>query len=141
MARTHLPVNAAKLSSWLIAAAWMLCIGGLLYAAGQNSSAAAEESEEVHKIGPGVTPPQLIHRVEPVRPNGSQIFKVKGSVLIGMTVTSKGLTRNVNVVQSLDTELDQACIEAVKQWKFEPAKKQDKPVAVKVTAEIRFHDM
>jgi outer membrane biosynthesis protein TonB len=37
--------------------------------------------------------------------------------------------------------LDQACIEAVKQWKFEPAKKQDKPVAVKVAAEIRFHDM
>jgi TonB family protein len=45
------------------------------------------------------------------------------------------------VVKSLDKDIDQSAVEAVKQWHFDPAKKGDQPVAVKITVEIRFHSM
>jgi len=32
-------------------------------------------------------------------------------------------------------------MEAVKQWRFEPARKEGKPVAVGVTIEVVFHPM
>jgi outer membrane biosynthesis protein TonB len=32
-------------------------------------------------------------------------------------------------------------VDAVAQWRFDPAKKDDKPVAVKLTLEIEFHSM
>jgi len=122
----------------------LLGTGGLtvvLWATGFNQTGAKEDSEEVYDIGPGITPPRLVHRVEPVRPNGSNTFRVNGSLVIGMIVTTKGLPRDVHVVQSLDKDLDQSAVEAVRQWTFEPAKKKDKPVAVRVTVEIRFRDM
>ncbi len=143
MARTHSPAKARELLNRPIAAVLtLLGIGGLtavLYATGLYQTGAKEDSEEVYDIGAGITPPRLVHRVEPVRPNGA--FRVNGAVVIGMVVTSKGLPRDVHIVQSLDKEVDQSAIEAVQQWKFEPARKKDKPVAVRVTVEIRFRDM
>jgi len=34
--------------------------------------------------------------------------------------------------------LDQAAIDALKQWKFQPGRKDDKPVAVRITVESAF---
>ena len=35
--------------------------------------------------------------------------------------------------------LDENAIEAVKQWRFEPAMKDGKPVAVEINVEVTFH--
>jgi TonB family protein len=101
--------------------------------------AAQTTDEPVYEIGHGVTPPRLTHRVEPEHP--AHGFRITGAVLVGLVVTSKGEARDVYVVQSLEKEVDQAAVDAVKQWRFDPATKEGKPVAVKVRAEIRFHDM
>jgi TonB family protein len=45
------------------------------------------------------------------------------------------------VVRSLDKDVDQSAVDAVQQWRFEPAKKAGKSVAVKLSAEIRFNEM
>ncbi len=122
----------------------LLSIGGLtvlLCGAGPSQTGAKEDSEEVHDLGQGMTPPRVIHRVEPVRRDDSRGVRLNGSVVIGLIVTSKGLPRDAHIVQSLDKELDRSCIEAVQQWKFEPARKENKRVAVRVTVEIRFRDM
>ena len=44
-------------------------------------------------------------------------------------------------VKSLDKDVDQAAVEAVKQWLFAPGKKNGKPVAVNIQIEVRFHSM
>lgn len=116
-------------------------VAALLYAAGLQQTGATEDSEEVYALGHGITPLRLVHHVEPVRTKDSKSFRVNGSVVIGIIVTSKGLPRDVHVVESLDKEVDQTAIEAVKQWTFEPARKKDQPVAVRVTVEIRFREM
>jgi TonB family protein len=61
--------------------------------------------------------------------------------LIGLVVSSKGLPREVHVVRSLDKDLDKNAVEAVEQWRFDPARKAGNPVAVRITVEIRFQDL
>ena len=41
----------------------------------------------------------------------------------------------------LDRDIDGAVVAAVKQWLFAPARKDGKPVAVRVQIEIQFHSM
>jgi TonB family protein len=96
----------------------------------------------VVEFGPGVTPPRVIHQVTPTSDSGTGGgFRVSGTVLIGLVVGSRGVPRDVHVVRSLDKDLDKNAVEAVQQWRFEPARKADKPVAVRITIEIRFQDL
>lgn len=99
------------------------------------------KDEPVFDLGDGITPPKVTHQVSPKPDSGEQGFRISGVVLIGLTVNSRGLPVNVHVVRSVDRDIDQSAMEAVRQWRFEPARKGDKPVAVRLTIEIRFHDV
>jgi TonB family protein len=101
----------------------------------QSPAQDRDRKEEVFSIGGDVSPPKLVHKVEPGHAKGS------GAVVIEMVVSSKGVPRDLKVIESLGTDLDRSALAAVDQWRFEPARKKDKPVAVKVTVEIRFHEM
>lgn len=97
--------------------------------------------EPVLDIGPGITPPRVIHQVTPLNKPDDKGFRISGIVLVGLVVSSHGEPKNVHVVKSLDKDVDQSAIEAVQQWSFEPARKGDQTVAVRITVEIRFHSM
>jgi TonB family protein len=100
------------------------------------------DDEQVWDIGPGITPPRVTHQVTPQnKPDDDKGFRISGTVLVGLVVSSRGEPKDVHVVKSLEKDIDQSAIEAVKQWHFDPAKKGDQPVAVRVTVEIRFHSM
>jgi protein TonB len=77
----------------------------------------------------------------PESDSGAGGFRVSGTVLIGLVVSSRGLPRDVHVVRSLDKDLDKNAVAAVQQWRFEPARKAGTPVAVRITIEIRFKDL
>jgi TonB family protein len=62
-------------------------------------------------------------------------------VVVGLVVSSQGEPKDIHIVTSLDKDVDQSAIEAVQQWRFDPAKKGDQPVAVRITVEIRFHSL
>jgi TonB family protein len=110
----------------------------LVFAAGGS---AADTDEPIVELGPGVTPPRLIHQVTPSSDSGAGGFRVSGTVLIGLVVSSQGLPRDVHVVRALDKDLDRNAVEAVEQWRFDPARKAGTAVAVRVTVEIRFQDL
>jgi len=59
--------------------------------------------------------------------------------MLSLVVTPEGNTTDIKVTTSLGSGLDEKAIEAVRQWKFEPATKDGKPVAVKVAVEVSFH--
>jgi TonB family protein len=44
----------------------------------------------------------------------------------------------MRVSRSLGFGLDEKALEAVKQWRFEPAKKDGRPVAVQINIEVNF---
>jgi TonB family protein len=49
-----------------------------------------------------------------------------------------GRTRDIRVSRTLGLGLDEKAIEAVKTWRFEPGKKDGKPVSVAVNIEVEF---
>jgi TonB family protein len=97
----------------------------------------------LHQVGFDVVPPVPIEQVQSVTiPNqtaqSSGKPKVEGTVIVAMTVAINGEVQDVRVVRSPDALLDQKAIEAVKQWKFSPARKNGLPVPVQVNVEINF---
>jgi TonB family protein len=110
--------------------------------AGPAAAGSPTDDEPVFDIGPGITPPRVTHQVSPVnKPDDSRGFRLSGTVLVGLVVSSKGEPKDVHVVKSLDKDIDQSAVDAVQKWHFEPAKKGDQPVAVRISVEIRFHSL
>jgi TonB family protein len=121
----------------------VLAIAGL--ATGQTAEdqdpATRKSDEPVVALGPGITPPRVIHQVTPDVNSATRGFRVSGVVLIELVVSSRGMPREVHVAKSLDKDLDSSAVAAVEQWRFQPAVKADNPVAVRITIEIRFRDL
>lgn len=95
--------------------------------------------EDVVPLGPGVTPPRVTRQVNPVHPPKG--FRISGTVLLSVVVGTEGVARDPRVLRSLEKDIDQSAIDAVLKWQFSPAMKEGKPVATRVSIEIRFHDM
>ena len=102
--------------------------------------AADDTGEPVLDMAPGITAPRVTRQVNPVYKD-DEGFRVTGSVIVGLVVSSKGEPKEVHVVRSLEKAVDQSAVEAVQQWQFEAARKDGKPVAVRITVEIRFHSL
>jgi TonB family protein len=100
-----------------------------------------EGQEEVFDIGPGITPPKVVRQVSPAYKPDAKGFRISGTIVVGLVVSSRGEPVGVHVVRSLEKDVDQSAVDAVMQWAFEPAKKGDQAVAVRITVEIRFHSM
>jgi len=58
--------------------------------------------------------------------------------VLKIVVDTKGDVADANVVEGLGLGLDEKAIEAVKQWRFKPAYKEGKPVAVLQMVEMSF---
>jgi len=106
----------------------------------QNDAAKdSSESEKVYHLGhDGVTPPKSIYAPSPEYDEAARKAKLNGFVLLSLIVTPEGNTKDVKVTKSLSPGLDQKSIEAVSKWKFAPATKDGKPVAVELHVQTTF---
>jgi protein TonB len=71
------------------------------------------------RIGGNVQAPALLKRVEPTYPDIAIVAKVTGLVILEATVAADGTVESVRVLRSVKF-LDQAAVDAVKQWKYSP---------------------
>lgn len=83
-------------------------------------------------------PPMPTKTVPPRYPTELKREGVSGMVTMSITVDEKGAVQNPVVKKSSRPEFEQPAIDAVSQWKFEPAKKDGKPVAVQVVIPVKF---
>jgi len=95
--------------------------------------------EEVYDVGGDVKAPRVLHRVVPEFTEKSRDRHVEGSVILAAVVTSKGEPRQIRVQKGVEQDLDEKAVEALKQWQFAPGTKDNKPVATRVSIEIRFN--
>jgi protein TonB len=94
----------------------------------------------VYKVGDGISAPSLIYKVEAEFSDEARRAKYEGAVIINLIVDANGNPQQVRVSRSLGMGLDEKALEAVKQYKFKPAKdKTGKPVPVYMSVEIDFH--
>lgn len=92
----------------------------------------------VYRIGGGVTSPRLLHKVEPEYSEEARKAKYQGTVMLAVEVWEDGLAHNIRVLRSLGLGLDEKAVEAVKQWKFSPGRKDGKPVKVAAQIQVSF---
>lgn len=103
---------------------------------GENWTGQLGESEMESRRG--VTPPRLIHSVDPEYDKASRKAKVQGIVVLSVLVTENGEPQDLKVVRGLNPALDENAIRAVSRWRFAPATKNGNPVATKVNVEVTF---
>ena len=93
----------------------------------------------IFHVGGGVSPPRQIYAPEPEFSEEARKAKYQGVCTLGLIVGADGRPSNIRVLSSLGMGLDEKAIEAVKNWKFEPAMKDGHPVRVEIAVEVDFH--
>lgn len=63
---------------------------------------------------------------------------VQGTVVLEAVIDKKGRVSNVRVLKGLPMGLDAEAVAAVQDWVFEPARMEDRPVAVYYTLTVHF---
>jgi len=89
------------------------------------------------RIGGQIRAPQKIKDVKPVYPAIARSAGVAGAVTIEATIGPDGKVIDAKVVRSIPL-LDQAALDAVRQWTYTPTLLNGVPVPVLVTVTINF---
>lgn len=94
----------------------------------------------VYRPGDVDTLPAVVEEAKPGYTAEAMEQKIQGSVFMAAVVGETGDVVDVSITQSLDAEygLDAAAMRAMRKWKFKPATKDGKPVAVQVQIEMTF---
>ena len=97
-------------------------------------------AQEIYKPGTdGVKAPVVVRQVQPRYTKDAMDRKVQGRVEMECVIQTDGTVgADVTVTKSLDPDLDQQSVIALKQWRFRPGTKDDKPVRVQVNVEMTF---
>ena len=108
-------------------------------AAKQKEAAAAREKARQAAVRPGgrIMEPKKVKDVPPVYPALAQSARVSGAVMIEATIGADGKVVDAKVVKSIPL-LDEAALEAVRQWEYLPTMLNGVPVPVLVTITINF---
>ncbi len=92
----------------------------------------------VFRVGGGVSAPRALDTPDPEYSEEARKAKYQGTVVLWLVVDQNGRPRDIKVARALGMGLDQKAIEAVRNWKFEPAMKDGRPVAVQINVEVNF---
>jgi protein TonB len=92
----------------------------------------------VFRVGGGVSAPKAIYSPDPEYSEEARKAKYQGTCVLWLVVGPDGRPRDIRVSRTLGLGLDEKAIEAVKTWRFEPAMKDNKPVAVQINVEVSF---
>jgi protein TonB len=89
-------------------------------------------------VGNGVSAPRALYSPDPEYSEEARKAKYQGAVVLWLVVGVDGKPRDIQIRRPLGMGLDQKAIEAVQSWRFEPAMKDGKPVAVQINVEVNF---
>ena len=90
-------------------------------------------------FGAGVTPPVAIYDPDPEYSDAARKAKYQGTVVLYVEIGVDGRAHNIKVIQPLGLGLDEKAIEAVKTWRFQPARKADgTPIAAAADIQVNF---
>lgn len=99
----------------------------------------AAQDPPVYQMGKDVKAPVLVREIKPTYTEGAMRRRVEGMVEMSAVVLANGTVReDVSVIRSLDAELDEQAIKALRQWEFKPGTKDGEPVNVRVNIEMSF---
>jgi TonB family protein len=104
-----------------------------------NSSVELESPPDVRVTSePGVVAPKALYKPDPEFSEEARKAAHQGNVGIALVVGTDGLPRDLKITCSSVPENNENALAAVRLWKFDPATKEGKPVAVPIELEVSF---
>ena len=89
------------------------------------------------RVGGAIRQPQRVRHVQPVYPPIAQSARIEGIVIIEATIGEDGQVINARILRSVSL-LDQAAIDAVRQWQYTPTTLNGVPVPVIMSVTVQF---
>ncbi len=89
------------------------------------------------RVGGTIEPPTKLKNVNPVYPAEAQEAKVQGVVIIEARIERDGTVSRARVLKSIPM-LDDAAVDAVRQWEFTPTLLNGAPMPVMMTITVNF---
>lgn len=116
-------------------------VGATAFAHGSAEISFASQDQQIYEAGrDGVTNPKCISCPAPSYTDSARQKRISGDVILDVIVLPDGTAGDISVATSLEPSLDTSAVETVrKQWRFEPAQKDGKPVKVHVKISVSFH--
>lgn len=97
-----------------------------------------DAGQEPYRVGGDVTAPVKIAGAAPGYTELARRARINGVVILEATIERDGSVGRTRVLKSLPFGLDTQAREAVATWRFEPARRQGRPVAVYTTLTVKF---
>jgi protein TonB len=91
-----------------------------------------------YRPGSGITAPDLLLEIKPDYTEDARRMGIKGDVVLEIVVRHDGTVGDVKVLQGLGGGLDRRAVDAVRQWRFSPARRHGTPVDVIVEVAVEF---
>ncbi len=85
-----------------------------------------------------ITAPVVVEKINPAYPPDARDERVMGMVIVETVITEEGVVDDIRVLESPDDRLSEAAVDAVRQWLFEPALCDGKPVGVYYNLTVNF---
>ena len=89
------------------------------------------------RIAGNVPKPRKTWNVTPEYPRLARLRRIEGIVILEVTVNRDGNVSNVSLLRS-PVGLEDAAINAVRQWRYEPTIVNERPVSVIFSETVRF---
>jgi len=102
-----------------------------------ESLPAVEEQRAAAVRSPRPGPVRKIHDVHPVWPEAAQQADVRGTVLVEFTIATDGSVRDAGILRGIPL-LDEAALDCVRQWRYEPVLLDSRPIPMVITAAVAF---
>jgi periplasmic protein TonB len=93
---------------------------------------------KVERLRAGMKPPIVLLKTEPEYSEPARKARVQGTIVVEGVIDERGLTNTLRIRDGLGFGLDEQAIEAVRQWRFRPATRDGKPVAIVGTFYLSF---
>src|SRR5580704_6927873 len=98
------------------------------------------ELQELHsgRAPNNLSAPLAVRKIDPKYPSSLVTARVEGEVVLYAIIRADGSVDSIQVLKSLDPELDRNAIEAFSRWKFSPATRDGSPVDLEAVVHIPF---
>jgi TonB family protein len=104
----------------------------------QSEERVAPPKREPIQVGGNIQESKLIHKVAPVYPEQAKRDRLQGTVKLSILINEEGLVYEIHTSPHNNPVLEEAAIDAVKEWKYSPTLLNGEPVPVMATVTIVF---
>jgi protein TonB len=98
----------------------------------------SDQGDPIYRRGGKVPPPKLLEQHEPEFSALARAFHYEGTTILSVTVNESGSPEDIQVLRPAGFGLDDSAVQAVKTWRFDPAKLDGNPVKTAIDVEVGY---